>query len=229
MELYDNYDRKNIIDKYNKKYSKSNRKLVENNGAVYLTNLRIIPYHNINKFSFIKNLENNFNVIESEFNNLNKKSWQISRDIKNYDVFNSMGDSWKTSCFYYEGKWSLKMKVLCPNTYRLLRNIPFIFSWACFSKLSPYTNIPPHRGETNINLTCHLGIKNLDNCHLLVDNKKKKWTKGKCIVFDDTFLHEVKNNNSKERIVLAFDFLNPNLSRNEKYYLKKTYLNILNH
>lgn len=227
MDLYDISNRESIIKKYNTKYSKYNRKLLEKNGFVYLTNLKITPYHDVSKFSFIRNLENNFNTIQSEYNNLDSKIWQISKDIENYDVFSNMGNSWKTACFYYEGRWNLNMKMLCPNTYRLLRNVPFMFSWACFSKLSPNTSIPAHKGETNINLTCHLGIKNLDDCYLKVGNINKKWKKGKCIVFDDTYLHEVKNSNSKERVVLAFDFINPTLSENEKYNLKKTYLNIL--
>mgnify|MGYP001212707385 CR=1 FL=1 len=216
-----------IISEYNNNCRKNERKLVILNDLIYLKNLNIKPYHNTSDFYFLKPFEDNFNIIQDEFNSVfKKKYWNVSPDSKRYPVFSEMNDNWTTLCFYYEGKWNTKMKNLCPVTYKLLKKVPYLFSWACFSRLKPYTDIPFHKGETNINLTCHLGIKNLNNTSLVVNGIKKKWENGKCLVFDDTFMHGVKNNNSKERVVLAFDFINPYLSRNEKNRLKKTYIKL---
>ena len=216
-----------IISDYNSNCHKNEGKLVILNELVYLNNLDIKPYLDASNYYFLKPFEDNFNIIEQEFNNIfKKKYWNVSPDSKRYPIFSEMNDNWMTSCFYYEGKWNNKMKYLCPKTYKLLKQVPYIFSWACFSRLKPYTNIPFHRGETNINLTCHIGIKNLNNTSLIVNGIEKKWEKGKCLVFDDTFTHGVKNNSSKERVVLAFDFINPYLSRNEKNRLKQTYIKL---
>jgi aspartyl/asparaginyl beta-hydroxylase (cupin superfamily) len=216
-----------IIDDYNDKCKPNEPTLVTKGGLIYLKKLKIKPYHDTHNYSFLKPFEANFDSIQEEFNNMyNTKIWNVSPDSKHYNVFSEMENNWTTACFYFEGKWNPKMKQLCPKTYELLKQVPYLFSWACFSRLKPHTNIPFHKGETNINLTCHIGMQNLKHTRLIVNGIGRKWEKGKCLVFDDTFMHGVQNNSSKERVVLAFDFINPLLSGNEKSRLKKTYLKI---
>ena len=48
-----------------------------------------------------------------------------------------------------------------------------------------------------------------DSCWLRVDDQICHWHEGKCLVFDDTFEHEVKNDTPQRRVVLFLDFDRP--------------------
>lgn len=55
-------------------------------------------------------------------------------------------------------------------------------------------------------MRCHLGLIVPDGCGITVHGKTKKWAEGKCIVFDDTYVHEAWNYGNSERTVLLPDF-----------------------
>jgi beta-hydroxylase len=44
-----------------------------------------------------------------------------------------------------------------------------------------------------------------DGCFIKVDGEKYSWKDGEDVLFDDTFVHEVKNDADKTRIVLFCD------------------------
>eukprot|EP00941_MAST-03F_sp_MAST-3F-sp1_P005402 g5402.t1 len=84
------------------------------------------------------------------------------------------------------------------------------------SKLSANTKISPHCAPHNLRLTCHLGLdipEDSECCRIRVGNEWRTWKKSKCLVFDDSFEHEVENNSlKKERIILLLRFWHPDLS-----------------
>ena len=45
---------------------------------------------------------------------------------------------------------------------------------------------------------------------------KKSWLQNKCIIFDDSFEHEVHHNGNQDRIVLIVDLWHPQLTNVEK-------------
>lgn len=89
-----------------------------------------------------------------------------------------------------------------------------------FSVLTPGARLRPHCGPSNSRLTCHLGIdipRSLkQGCRIRVANEPARgWEEGKCIVFDDSFEHEViyEYDQSKDdgpypgdRVVLLMNF-----------------------
>lgn len=86
---------------------------------------------------------------------------------------------------------------------------------AYFSCLDPGTRVAPHRGPTNTRLRLHLGLEVPEKCGLRVGGVKKKWTPGRCLVFDDSFIHDVWNESDRRRIVLIVDIWHPDLTPEE--------------
>lgn len=91
---------------------------------------------------------------------------------------------------------------------------------AYFSRLDPETRIAPHRGATNTRLRLHLGIKIPTECGMSVGGVRNIWREGRCLVFDDSFIHSVWNDSSHSRVVLIVDLWHPDLSQHEVSLLK---------
>jgi len=47
-------------------------------------------------------------------------------------------------------------------------------------------------GSTNARLTAHMGFIVPDGCSIRAGTEWRQWQVGKCIVFDDSFEHEVR-------------------------------------
>lgn len=80
-----------------------------------------------------------------------------------------------------------------------------------FSKLTPRSHIPPHCGPSNSRIRLHLGIQADDASVLRVGNETRRWEVGKCLIFDDSYEHEVWNKGESDRIVLILDFWHPEM------------------
>ncbi len=164
-------------------------------------------------FPWAVQLEKNHAVIRKELETLLDKRdhlpemHTISSDQKKL----SQGGNWRAFFlmgFGYESDQSWKR---CPETMKILSSIPGIES-AFFSFLAPHNHIPPHRGITKGLIRCHLGLmipEQRDQAALRVGDEHRHWEEGRCIVFDDTFKHEVWNNTDQERIVLLIDVERP--------------------
>lgn len=99
----------------------------------------------------------------------------------------------------------------CPETMRILKKIPGIKT-AFFSILSPHKHIPPHRGPYVGVLRLHLGLivpEPREKVRIRVADRICHWSEGKCLIFDDTFNHEVWNDTDGYRVVLFVDFARP--------------------
>ena len=84
-----------------------------------------------------------------------------------------------------------------------------------FSKLTAGSHIRPHRGVTNTRLVTHLPLIVPGNGALRVGGEDHVWQQGRCITFDDTFLHEAWNFSDHTRVVLLFDVWNPHMTEAE--------------
>lgn len=110
----------------------------------------------------------------------------------------------------------------CPRTMAALESIPLMrvpehSPEALFSLLKAGTRIPPHTGVMNGRLTVHLPLIVPADCGALkAGDEARTWTKGQCLVFDDSFAHEAWNESGEDRVVLIFDIWNPGLSVAER-------------
>jgi aspartyl/asparaginyl beta-hydroxylase (cupin superfamily) len=114
----------------------------------------------------------------------------------------------------------------CPETMKLLGKIPGMKT-AFFSILSPHKHIPAHRGAYNGILRFHLGLlvpEPREKCRIRIGNDYRSWTEGKCLIFDDTFNHEVWNDTDGYRVVLFVDFARP--LKFPFHHMNETLLNV---
>ena len=120
-------------------------------------------------------------------------------------------DRWKTFFFYGYGFTAGKNVERCPETARLLREIPGMTT-AMFSILSPRKHILDHRGPYKGVLRYHLGLlvpEPTDACGIRVGGDVRHWAEGQSLVFDDTFEHEAWNDTDGVRVVLFVDVKRP--------------------
>ena len=73
----------------------------------------------------------------------------------------------------------------------------------------------PHCGPTNARLTAHLGLVVPKGLTIRAAEETRGWEEGKCLVFDDSFEHEVKHEGDSERIVLMINFFHPDVPEKE--------------
>lgn len=166
-------------------------------------------FYSIEQHSKLKILEENYSVILAELNFLreNTKNGYWLDTFPNY-LDSESKNKWKVYTFLFFGiKHPLNCS-LCPETARILNEIPELVS-ADFSFLPAKTHINPHKGFTKMVLRAHLGLIVPTQCRLRVGTEFKNWEEGKVLIFDDSFEHEAWNNSEEDRFVLMLDFANP--------------------
>ena len=120
-------------------------------------------------------------------------------------------DQWKTFFLKGVGMDCEENAKRCPQTMKLLESVPGV-STAFFSILSPGKHIPSHRGAWAGILRLHLGLmvpEPREKVRIRVANQMCLWEEGKCLIFDDTWNHEVWNDTDGYRVVLFVDFQRP--------------------
>ena len=126
-------------------------------------------------FPWIADFENNWDRIRAELDEVLKTRDQlpcfheVSRDQKHV----SLGDNWKVFALYVLGEQFAPNCARCPETTRLLEQVPNIRN-AMFSILSPRYHIPPHQGPTNALVRIHLALKvpqDSTNCKIKISEE----------------------------------------------------------
>ena len=89
-----------------------------------------------------------------------------------------------------------------------------------FSVLAPGSRLRAHTGSTNARLTCHMGLFVPEGATIRAGAETRTWEEGKCLVFDDSFEHEVVNDGATPRVILLMNFWHPDFPeewREERY------------
>lgn len=108
-----------------------------------------------------------------------------------------------------------------------LTRIPDHAPEVLFSVLAPHTHIKPHHGVTNTRVVTHLPLViPPGDCQLVVGGHAHAWQEGRCITFDDTFLHEAWNRTDQRRVVLILDTWHPDLTGEERVALRDLIVSI---
>lgn len=98
----------------------------------------------------------------------------------------------------------------CPSLARLLAASPDVLS-AAISFLAPHKHIPEHRGPFRGVMRFYLALSvPLDACgrpvtELVIDGQCWRIADGECLLWDDTFPHEVRHPSPLPRIALLLD------------------------
>lgn len=120
-------------------------------------------------------------------------------------------DQWKTFFVKGVGMDCRENARRCPATMEVLALIPGCTT-AFFSILSPGKHIPPHRGAWAGVLRLHLALlvpQPAERCRIRIADELHTWQEGRCLVFDDTYNHQVWNDTDGYRVVLFVDFERP--------------------
>lgn len=165
------------------------------------------------QFPWATELEGNWMVIRKEleqvlqhvddlpnFQDISKRQYRIANDNR-----------WKTYFFWAFGFKATKNCERCPETTKLLENIPGL-KVAFFSILAPGKHIPEHRGKHKGLIRYHLGLivpEPRSACRIRIGNDIAYWEEGKSLLFDDTFPHEVWNDTDGYRAILFLDIARP--------------------
>lgn len=98
----------------------------------------------------------------------------------------------------------------CPKLAALVQAEPDVLS-ASLSFLAPGKHIPLHRGPFRGVLRFYLGLSVPTACDgrpstvLAIDGVEHRIAEGNCLLWDDTFPHEVWNHSENQRIALLLD------------------------
>ncbi|MDZ4844785.1 MAG: aspartyl/asparaginyl beta-hydroxylase domain-containing protein [Chitinophagales bacterium] len=168
-------------------------------------------FYNTQDFPFVKILEANADKIRKEYlkvasNTYIPKFQEVS--IEQEKLTND--DSWLSYLLTVYGNDLIEHRERCPVTTACLNHVP-LMTTALFSVLKPGKSIPPHRGAYSGVLRCHLAliIPDETKCEITLNGKSKNWEEGKCLIFDDTFIHSACNMSAATRVVLFIDFMRP--------------------
>ncbi|WP_432328218.1 aspartyl/asparaginyl beta-hydroxylase domain-containing protein [Mucilaginibacter sp. P25] len=152
-------------------------------------------------FDFIKDLEKSYEKIKEEF--FSVISTDEYKEWPQKDIYNSGWDIFDFRFFKEDNNYALTK---CPVSSAFIKQHNDLVITAGFSIMRPNAIIYPHVGYTDTVLRCHLGIKiPPGDCQIKVGGTSKKWTEGKALLFDDTFLHEAWNKTDETRIVMLID------------------------
>src|SRR4030095_3869394 len=165
----------------------------------YFPGLTARPWHDPSSFKAVCTLETYSGVIKAELLELLNKNEGFQPYMESFLL---RSGAWNASYIKlgqlkFEKNWSL-----CPETTKIVLSLPNLGEMALFSALDPGTHIKPHHGQWNFRLTIHLGLIVPENCEFRVASEIRFWEEGKCLVFDDSFEHEVWNKGGHTRFCL---------------------------
>ncbi|KAL3856162.1 hypothetical protein ACJMK2_010947 [Sinanodonta woodiana] len=169
----------------------------------------------------LSGLESEFNIIKNEFKIVYEKN--IDR-WRNNDTSHG---KWSIFSLINQGRTLSENIALCPDTFKIVSSLPNlmqknVFGNVAFSVVEPGTHIFPHYGPTNIRLRCHLGLITPKKCYMKVAEETVTWEDGKCLVFDDSYLHSVEHAGTGEdgiRAILMIDLWHPDIVEEERQIL----------
>ncbi len=172
-----------------------------------------MPVFPTENFEWAVSLETKADVIRQELLGILKQQGNIPyfHEISPDQAKISKGKNWQTFVLFGFGYKSEANCLRCPETTRVLESIENLRT-AFFSILGPNYHIPPHKGVTKGVIRGHLALVVPDdhqNCWIRVHDHKVSWQANQCLVFDDTFDHEVHNDTDQQRVVLLIDVDRP--------------------
>jgi aspartate beta-hydroxylase len=127
---------------------------------------------------------------------------------------------WEQVILYDAGRRQERACARFPVTAAVIEQIPEATTLGpgvvTLSWLEPGTHVVPHCGDTNTQLRVHLGLRVPTGVSIRVGSQVLTWQEGRCIVFDDSYEHEVWHRGEHPRLVLLMDVLHPALDDQQR-------------
>jgi hypothetical protein len=165
-------------------------------------------------------LETNSNAIRQELSGQMQAVIPYLTDEYNFAKFHGMALSdWTAKVIYSDGSWIESVPFLRQVMSEFEEQIS---GEILISRLSGGKVIPPHVDDNNYKLTLQMGLSIPEgDCAIRVAGETRKWKPGICILFSDSFVHEVWNRTNEPRDVLLMDLWHPDLTPVEILSLKR--------
>lgn len=165
-------------------------------------------FYDAAEFDFTARLEAAYPQIRAELENV------LAHQGDKFQTYRggqgNMHEGWNSFFLYLFGKRNEDYAALCPVTTAVLESIPRLErTMAMFSALNPHSDLPPHTGPFNGVLRVHLPLIVPPNCTVTVGDETRAWEEGKVMVFDDSYVHSVRNDSESVRVVLFFTVYHP--------------------
>ncbi|MBX8616829.1 aspartyl/asparaginyl beta-hydroxylase domain-containing protein [Pseudomonas cichorii] len=169
------------------------------------------PYLDRSKFPELDVLKDNWETIRDEAMHLFDEGYIRAAEKNNDAGFGSFfKKGWKRFYLKWYDKALPSAETLCPKTVPLVNSIPNV-KGAMFALLPGDSHLNPHRDPFAGSLRYHLGLStpNSDACRIFVDGEEYSWRDGQDVMFDETYVHWVKNETQTTRVILFCDVERP--------------------
>lgn len=182
------------------------------NAFMYLfSRVPLTPYLPVESLPELRVLRENWQTIRDEALQLragNSIKASAQYDDAGFNSFFRFG--WKRFHLKWYADAHPSALKLCPQTTQMLAQIPSIKA-AMFAELPSGGRLMRHRDPYAGSLRYHLGLvtPNDDGCWIDVDGQRYSWRDGQDVVFDETFIHQAKNETNVDRIILFCDVERP--------------------
>ncbi|PZG13298.1 aspartyl/asparaginyl beta-hydroxylase domain-containing protein [Micromonospora craterilacus] len=180
----------------------------------HLADLTADPLPDPSRFWFVDHLEQRFPEIQAEVRGVLAAPGNPVQPTVEDDWLLQAG-SWRQAYLFRDGRWQEETCRHLPVTRAILAEIPEVTTFSpgviLVSRLTPGTRIMPHCGSTNAVLRIHLPITVPSGAWIRVADQTLTWQEGRCLIFDDSFEHEVGHEGTEDRVVLILDIAHPDL------------------
>jgi ornithine lipid ester-linked acyl 2-hydroxylase len=166
------------------------------------------PYfYDVERLGLVHSVRDHWRLIRDEYErNVRAGTDQV------VDVFNPAGPKvpgWRSVNFQTYSWRYPRARAAFPETVRLLDAVPGLVS-AYINVLEPHSRVPPHEGDSDAIIRCHLGLDVPDgDCGLRVGPETQRCRNGTLLAFCDAHEHTAWNETNERRTVLVFDVMRP--------------------
>ena len=162
---------------------------------------------------WVAELEANWQTIRRELENVLAVRSELPnmQDLSPVQYNVTQDKVWKVFAFRAYGARIEGNCRSCPETARLIDAIPEV-EVAFFSVLEPGAHLAAHKGSYKGLIRAHLGLivpEPRSRVRMQVGRETVFWEEGRCVVFDDTYRHEIWNDTNGVRVVLLIDVPRP--------------------
>lgn len=174
------------------------------------------PFVPIDRYTSLANLAQHWEVMRDEalaieaegsFDEARRIGSPASFDV-GFRTFYKYG--WSRFYLSWYGYTYASASASCPKTVEILSRLPDVRA-AMFAVLPPHSLLTPHADPLGCSLRYHLGLStpNTEQCFINVDGNYQAWYDGEAFMFDETYLHFVRNDTDSPRLILMCDVRRP--------------------
>jgi aspartyl/asparaginyl beta-hydroxylase (cupin superfamily) len=187
--------------------------------AFYLPGLTSRPYWDSSQFACAAKLESASGIIREEV--LGLREQPVFKAEPEADLVTA--GTWAQFELALAGRMIEENCARAPRTAKVLGELEEAqdCDFMMFSANVPGTHLRPHCGTTNTRLRCHLGLIVPEGCSMRVRTEVRPWEEGKCLIFDDSFEHEVWNQGTGTRVILLVDIWHPEVTPIERLVIQQ--------